>query len=164
MWFLSICGCTCYQIVLCGYRKKMSTARTDFSLSLSHFPKDAGGGMAVSDGSVISYSPQTDRDYGTLLCWARNDIGEQREPCVYRIFLGGLSLYLFPLYCPHPVASQLLVDGQRANGLYKLRVSLRLSSVYLVSVSFFVPQSKWIFGSSILFLKNSGGLFFILDR
>ncbi|KZS01746.1 Hemicentin-1, partial [Daphnia magna] len=21
-------------------------------------------------------------------CWARNDIGEQREPCVYRIFLG----------------------------------------------------------------------------
>lgn len=107
------------------------------SLSLYHFPKDVGGGMAVSDGSVISYSPQTDRDYGTLLCWARNDIGEQREPCVYRIFLGGPSLYLFPLYCPHPVASQLLVDGQRANGLYKLRVSLRLSSVYLVSVSFF---------------------------
>lgn len=38
--------------------------------------------------SVFSYSPQSDRDYGSLLCWARNDIGEQREPCVYRIFLG----------------------------------------------------------------------------
>uniref|UniRef100_A0A0P4Y268 Sidestep protein n=1 Tax=Daphnia magna TaxID=35525 RepID=A0A0P4Y268_9CRUS len=37
---------------------------------------------------VFSYSPQSDRDYGSLLCWARNDIGEQREPCVYRIFLG----------------------------------------------------------------------------
>lgn len=49
----------------------------------------AGGGRGASDGSVISYSPQSDRDYGTLLCWARNDIGEQREPCVYRIFLGG---------------------------------------------------------------------------
>ncbi|XP_046444783.1 hemicentin-1-like isoform X3 [Daphnia pulex] len=46
-------------------------------------------GAAEADGtSVISYSPQSDRDYGSLICWARNVIGEQREPCVYRIFLG----------------------------------------------------------------------------
>lgn len=45
---------------------------------------------AEADGSsVISYSPQSERDYGSLICWARNEIGEQREPCVYRIFLGG---------------------------------------------------------------------------
>ncbi|EFX71285.1 hypothetical protein DAPPUDRAFT_60359 [Daphnia pulex] len=42
-----------------------------------------------ADGtSVISFSPQSDRDYGSVICWARNVIGEQREPCVYRIFLG----------------------------------------------------------------------------
>lgn len=42
-----------------------------------------------ADGTnVISYSPQSERDYGSLICWARNEIGEQREPCVYRIFLG----------------------------------------------------------------------------
>ena len=42
----------------------------------------------MQQGSVFSYSPHSDRDYGSLLCWARNDIGEQRDPCVYRIFLG----------------------------------------------------------------------------
>ncbi|XP_046645622.1 synaptogenesis protein syg-2-like isoform X1 [Daphnia pulicaria] len=47
-----------------------------------------GAGEVVQQGSVFSYSPQSDRDYGSLLCWARNDIGEQRDPCVYRIFLG----------------------------------------------------------------------------
>ena len=42
------------------------------------------------DGNVIHYSPLNDRDYGSLICWARNDIGEQTEPCVYRVFQGGI--------------------------------------------------------------------------
>ena len=36
------------------------------------------------EGSSIRYSPRTELDYGTLLCWATNDIG-RGEPCVFTI-------------------------------------------------------------------------------
>ncbi|XP_049270080.1 hemicentin-1 [Rhipicephalus sanguineus] len=41
----------------------------------------------VSEGShsVASYVPRDRYDYGTLLCWATNDIGRQREPCRFQI-------------------------------------------------------------------------------
>ncbi|EFX71288.1 hypothetical protein DAPPUDRAFT_60346 [Daphnia pulex] len=58
--------------------------RWAFNTSLS----DVEGAAEADGTSVISFSPQSDRDYGSLICWARNVIGEQREPCVYRIFLG----------------------------------------------------------------------------
>lgn len=32
-------------------------------------------------------------DYGTLLCWARNAIGEQRDPCVFSIQPAGLFVF-----------------------------------------------------------------------
>ncbi|XP_069953152.1 uncharacterized protein [Cherax quadricarinatus] len=39
--------------------------------------------------SVITYTPMTSFDYGTLLCWATNEIGEQKEPCVFHIVPAG---------------------------------------------------------------------------
>lgn len=39
--------------------------------------------------STVSYTPKNDMDYGTLLCWARNPIGDQRVPCVYHIIAAG---------------------------------------------------------------------------
>ncbi|XP_063232136.1 hemicentin-1-like [Bacillus rossius redtenbacheri] len=39
--------------------------------------------------SVVSYTPMTDLDYGTLLCWAANTIGNQRKPCVFHIIPAG---------------------------------------------------------------------------
>lgn len=38
------------------------------------------------------------QDYGTLLCWARNAVGEQREPCVFSIQPAGLFLLLVYVY------------------------------------------------------------------
>ncbi|KAJ8957703.1 hypothetical protein NQ318_017598, partial [Aromia moschata] len=35
--------------------------------------------------SVASYKPVFEADYGTLLCWGRNEIGMQKEPCVFYI-------------------------------------------------------------------------------
>ncbi|XP_074027402.1 nephrin isoform X3 [Leptinotarsa decemlineata] len=35
--------------------------------------------------SVASYKPMTELDYGTLLCWGRNEIGMQKEPCVFYV-------------------------------------------------------------------------------
>ncbi|XP_077557008.1 neural cell adhesion molecule 1-like isoform X2 [Haemaphysalis longicornis] len=41
----------------------------------------------VSDGgrSVASYVPRDKADYGTLLCWAANRIGRQKEPCRFHV-------------------------------------------------------------------------------
>ncbi|XP_011703476.1 PREDICTED: nephrin-like isoform X4 [Wasmannia auropunctata] len=39
--------------------------------------------------STASYTPMTELDYGTLLCWGSNDQGTQLEPCVYHIVPAG---------------------------------------------------------------------------
>ncbi|XP_068895631.1 protein turtle homolog B-like isoform X4 [Tenebrio molitor] len=35
--------------------------------------------------STAAYKPMTELDYGTLLCWGRNEIGMQKEPCIFYI-------------------------------------------------------------------------------
>lgn len=39
--------------------------------------------------SIVSYTPMTELDYGTLLCIATNRIGKQRVPCVFHIIAAG---------------------------------------------------------------------------
>ncbi|XP_055918673.1 uncharacterized protein LOC129950777 [Eupeodes corollae] len=46
--------------------------------------------VAIERGrSVAHYTPMTENDYGTLLCWSSNEIGDQSEPCVYTITPAG---------------------------------------------------------------------------
>ncbi|XP_022230549.2 uncharacterized protein LOC111079610 isoform X5 [Drosophila obscura] len=46
--------------------------------------------VAVDRGrSIAHYTPMTENDYGTLLCWATNEIGDQSDPCVYTIVPAG---------------------------------------------------------------------------
>ncbi|XP_042230323.1 nephrin-like isoform X2 [Homarus americanus] len=42
-----------------------------------------------STGSTVSYTPNTELDYGTLLCWGTNVVGLQRRPCVFHVFPAG---------------------------------------------------------------------------
>ncbi|XP_069981059.1 carcinoembryonic antigen-related cell adhesion molecule 1-like, partial [Penaeus vannamei] len=35
--------------------------------------------------SQASYTPRTHLDYGSLLCWANNDVGRQQNPCIFHI-------------------------------------------------------------------------------
>ena len=39
--------------------------------------------------SVITYTPVTQLDYGTLLCYAENELGRQQSPCVLHIVPAG---------------------------------------------------------------------------
>ncbi|XP_042204299.1 nephrin-like [Homarus americanus] len=39
--------------------------------------------------STVSYTPNTELDYGTLLCWGTNAVGTQRYPCVFHVFPAG---------------------------------------------------------------------------
>ena len=45
----------------------------------------------VSNGtrSVLTFSPTKHRDYGTVLCFANNEIGRQRKACVFNIVPAG---------------------------------------------------------------------------
>nr|XP_015925746.2 hemicentin-1 isoform X2 [Parasteatoda tepidariorum] len=39
--------------------------------------------------SIISYMPKSTTDYGSVLCWGRNSVGDQKEPCFFRIIPAG---------------------------------------------------------------------------
>ncbi|XP_071528019.1 nephrin-like [Panulirus ornatus] len=39
--------------------------------------------------STLYYTPKTERDYGTLLCFAINDVGKQNEPCSFTLISAG---------------------------------------------------------------------------
>ena len=40
--------------------------------------------MTVSGArSVVSYTPKTEMDFGSLACWASNSVGSAALPCVY---------------------------------------------------------------------------------
>lgn len=62
--------------------------------------------MMGATSTVIHGLPSLDdeEDLGWLACWASNDIGNQREPCLFKIVPAG-SLHttifkiMFKLYC-----------------------------------------------------------------
>ncbi|KAL1513906.1 hypothetical protein ABEB36_003245 [Hypothenemus hampei] len=39
--------------------------------------------------SRLNYTPNTDLDYGTLLCYGENKIGQQKEPCIFQVVIAG---------------------------------------------------------------------------
>ncbi|KAF2343610.1 Immunoglobulin-like domain, partial [Trinorchestia longiramus] len=47
--------------------------------------------VTANNTSIITYTPVTVLDYGTLLCYAQNVLGAQRVPCVLHIVPAGQS-------------------------------------------------------------------------
>lgn len=39
--------------------------------------------------SFAEFEPKSEFDYGTLSCWARNSVGETKEPCIFKIYPAG---------------------------------------------------------------------------
>ena len=52
--------------------------------------------------SILSYTPKSVADYGMLQCWAKNQVGEQKEPCIVRIIHAGKCF----LHFIHSIYSQ----------------------------------------------------------
>lgn len=42
-----------------------------------------------SAASTLSYTPVKELDFGTILCWAENIVGQQKEPCVFHLIAAG---------------------------------------------------------------------------
>lgn len=45
----------------------------------------------TADGtrSVLTFTPRTMLEFGAILCWGTNSVGEQKDPCVVRIIPAG---------------------------------------------------------------------------
>ncbi|KAF2365871.1 CD80-like immunoglobulin C2-set [Trinorchestia longiramus] len=52
--------------------------------------------------SSLSYVARTDLDYGTLLCWGKNELGVQSTPCMYRVI---------PAELPRPPTNCTITSG-----------------------------------------------------
>lgn len=52
--------------------------------------------------SVATWTPKSELDYGTLLCWAQNSLGNQADPCAYQ---------LVPAERPEPVRNCRLLNA-----------------------------------------------------
>ncbi|XP_017493193.1 PREDICTED: neural cell adhesion molecule 1-A isoform X2 [Rhagoletis zephyria] len=47
--------------------------------------------FSVNDSrSILKYTPVSDQDYGTLSCWASNEVGTQSQPCMFQVVLAAL--------------------------------------------------------------------------
>ena len=53
--------------------------------------RDVPPSTVIIDGaiSVATYVPKSEMDYGTLLCWGKNQLGRQRRPCVFHVIPAG---------------------------------------------------------------------------
>lgn len=70
--------------------------RWTFNNSAESIDVAAGHIARAGTSSIVSYTPMTELDYGTLLCWASNHIGQQQVPCVYHIIPAGkVSTFVF---------------------------------------------------------------------
>ena len=45
--------------------------------------------LSLNYRSVLIYSPSSQQDYGTILCFANNAVGRQREPCQFHVIPAG---------------------------------------------------------------------------
>ncbi|XP_020291370.1 nephrin-like isoform X2 [Pseudomyrmex gracilis] len=63
-----------------------------------HWTFNSSGGLSdvpstkyTSDGTTsrLNYTPSTDMDYGVLGCWASNDVGPSKQPCLYQVIAAG---------------------------------------------------------------------------
>ncbi|XP_068231364.1 neural cell adhesion molecule 2-like [Palaemon carinicauda] len=53
------------------------------SADTTNIPK--GRFSSAGSKSLLIYTPMVALDYGSLLCWATNEVGRQEEPCAFRI-------------------------------------------------------------------------------
>lgn len=42
--------------------------------------------------SLVNYIPRSESDFGTLQCWGRNSVGQQRIPCLFFVVPAGKNI------------------------------------------------------------------------
>ena len=79
--------------VLCAVSANPNKVKFDWTFNNSAEFIRVPGGRAHTEKngttSKLTYTPRTDKDYGTLMCSATNEVGRQRKPCIFHIILAG---------------------------------------------------------------------------
>jgi len=99
--------------------------------------------------SVASYTPKSEIDYGTLSCWASNEVGDQKRPCIFHVipagppdpvsgcqvknktftslslecsagYDGGLKQYFVAILCPYTTFTEVLDSQESSSNLVNL--------------------------------------------
>ncbi|XP_063921437.1 contactin-1 [Zophobas morio] len=60
--------------------------------------------------SRLNYTPVSDLDYGTLLCWGENEVGHQKVPCVFQVVIAGRPSQLQNCTVSNQTSDSLQVD------------------------------------------------------
>ncbi|XP_037079503.1 nephrin-like [Pollicipes pollicipes] len=66
-----------------------SRFRWTFNNTSETTPLDGALFNSSDERSVLGYRPRSEMDYGTLFCWASNEIGRMASPCVFHIIAAG---------------------------------------------------------------------------
>lgn len=66
------------------YRWKFNNSGESSDVSSDKFANTSNGTV-----SILRYKIVSDLDYGSLSCWAVNDIGHQINPCVFHVVAAG---------------------------------------------------------------------------
>lgn len=106
--------------------------------------------------SVATYTPRSELDYGTLLCWAQNSLGTQLHPCAYQIVPAERPEPLRNCRLLNATESQLAVacepgyDGGIGQSFHmevyesrKRELVANVSSVVGAGVRDLAPQGQW---------------------
>lgn len=78
--------------VFCDVVSNPSTFNFEWSFNNSaDFIRVPQSRVVIVNGtrSKLTYTPLNNKDYGTLMCSAGNEVGRQREPCIFHIILAG---------------------------------------------------------------------------
>ncbi|XP_037072922.1 nephrin-like isoform X2 [Pollicipes pollicipes] len=75
--------------VTCRVTANPRPFRYTWALNASGAVSDVPEGRVSSAGltSVVSFTPRSQLDFGTLLCWADNRLGRQRQPCRFTVIM-----------------------------------------------------------------------------
>ncbi|XP_018016763.1 nephrin isoform X2 [Hyalella azteca] len=86
---LQLVGTDTYEKVKLGCRINSSPDPTSFRWQLKTGSQSIDMPerqfQVMDQLSILSYTPKTPMDYGTLYCWAKNLIGEQEMPCKFEL-------------------------------------------------------------------------------
>ncbi|XP_054717950.1 neural cell adhesion molecule 2-like [Uloborus diversus] len=75
--------------VLCELDSDPADLEFHWRFNVSERSLDIASFTASGRESIASYIPHSDDEYGTLSCWATNEVGWQKEPCMFSIVPAG---------------------------------------------------------------------------
>lgn len=82
----------------------------------------SGYRLHSEQASTLTYTPVKEMDFGTIMCWADNVVGQQKEPCVFHLIAAGKPDQPYNCTVINQTSESLEVDcneGQCENGVEK---------------------------------------------